>query len=96
MLSVNWIERSGASGRPPDFPKGVGHALSAPAETVSPPAHLAPPPAAGAALDTTLSWLKEPGAELRGQLDKVMSTAQELARPLAQHWQTQLLLGTEI
>jgi hypothetical protein len=75
MLAVNWKARSGASGRPPDIPKGVGHALSAPGETVSPPAHLAPPPAASAALDTKLSYLKDPGAELRGRLGEVMSTA---------------------
>ena len=50
----------------------------------------------GAALDTELSWLKDPGAELRGRLDEVLGTAQELARPLAQQWQTQLLLETEI
>jgi hypothetical protein len=43
-----------------------------------------------------LSWLKDPGAELRGRLDEVLGTAQELARPLAQQWQTQLLLETEI
>jgi hypothetical protein len=87
---------SGASGRPPDNPKGVGHALSVPVYTVSPPAHLAPPPAAGAAPDTELSWLKDPVAELRGRVDQVLGMAQELAQPLARQWPTQCLLETEI